>query len=94
MARKNRMSVYDGVYHVTTRIAHRAMLFKDGLATRRLWRTRKARGDAKSCGQMVDCPRKWYNGWTAPEDYLSLTHWNQSHDFVGLATDGRAVLGV
>ena len=29
MARKNRMSVYDGVYHVTTRIAHRAMLLGD-----------------------------------------------------------------
>ena len=28
MARKNRMSVYDGVYHVTTRIANRAMLLK------------------------------------------------------------------
>ena len=26
MARKNRVSVYDGVYHVTTRIANRAML--------------------------------------------------------------------
>ena len=26
MARKNRESVYDGVYHVTTRIANRAML--------------------------------------------------------------------
>ena len=29
MARKNRMSVYDGIYHVTSRIAHRAMLLKD-----------------------------------------------------------------
>jgi len=28
MARKNRVSVYDGVYHVTTRIANRAMLLK------------------------------------------------------------------
>ena len=28
MARKNRISVYDGVYHVTTRIANRAMLLK------------------------------------------------------------------
>lgn len=26
MARKNRVSVYDGVYHVTARIAHRAMM--------------------------------------------------------------------
>ena len=28
MARKNRVSVYDGVYHVTTRIANRAMLLE------------------------------------------------------------------
>ena len=28
MARKNRVSVYDGIYHVTTRIANRAMLLK------------------------------------------------------------------
>ena len=28
MARKNRVSVYDGVYHVTTRIANSAMLLK------------------------------------------------------------------
>ena len=30
MARKNRVSVYDGIYHVTTRIANRAMLFAEG----------------------------------------------------------------
>ena len=29
MARKNRVSVYDGVYHVTTRIANRAMLLAE-----------------------------------------------------------------
>lgn len=28
MARKNRVSVYDGVYHITSRIANRAMLFE------------------------------------------------------------------
>jgi len=28
MARKNRVSVYNGIYHVTTRIAHRAMLLE------------------------------------------------------------------
>ena len=28
MARKNRVSVFDGVYHVTARIAHKAMLLK------------------------------------------------------------------
>ena len=28
MARKNRVSVYDGIYHVTARIAHRAMLLQ------------------------------------------------------------------
>ena len=26
MARKNRVSVYDGIYHITSRIANRAML--------------------------------------------------------------------
>ena len=30
MARKNRVSVRDGVYHVTARIAHRAMLLAEG----------------------------------------------------------------
>ena len=29
MARKNRVSVYDGIYHVTTRIANRAMLLAE-----------------------------------------------------------------
>ena len=29
MARKNRVSVYDGVYHVTARVANRAMLFAE-----------------------------------------------------------------
>ena len=29
MARKNRMSVYDGIYHVTSRIANRAMLLAE-----------------------------------------------------------------
>ena len=29
MARQNRVSVCDGIYHVTARIAHRAMLFRD-----------------------------------------------------------------
>lgn len=29
MARKNRVSVYDGIYHVTARIAHRAMLLAE-----------------------------------------------------------------
>ena len=29
MARKNRVSVYDGIYHVTSRIANRAMLFAE-----------------------------------------------------------------
>ena len=29
MARKNRVSVYDGIYHVTSRIANRAMLLAD-----------------------------------------------------------------
>ena len=30
MARKNRVSVYDGIYHVTSRIANRAMLLAEG----------------------------------------------------------------
>ena len=30
MARKNRVSVYDGIYHVTSRVANRAMLMKGG----------------------------------------------------------------
>ena len=30
MARKNRVTVPDGIYHVTARIAHRAMLLMDG----------------------------------------------------------------
>ena len=29
MARKNRVSVHDGIYHVTARIANRAMLLED-----------------------------------------------------------------
>ena len=29
MARKNRVSVYDGIYHVTSRIANRAMLLAE-----------------------------------------------------------------
>ena len=29
MARKNRVSVYDGIYHVTARIANRAMLLSE-----------------------------------------------------------------
>ena len=29
MARKNRVSVYDGIYHITSRIANRAMLFAE-----------------------------------------------------------------
>ena len=29
MARKNRVSVYDGIYHVTARIANRAMLLAE-----------------------------------------------------------------
>ena len=29
MARKNRVSVYDGVYHVTARVANRAMLLAE-----------------------------------------------------------------
>ena len=36
MARKNRVSVYDGVYHVTTRIANRAMLLKPDEVKERL----------------------------------------------------------
>jgi len=36
MARKNRVSVYDGVYHVTTRIANRAMLLKPEEVKRKL----------------------------------------------------------
>ena len=35
MARKNRVSVYDGIYHVTSRIANRAMLLaEDGIKDR------------------------------------------------------------
>lgn len=30
MARRNRVSVHNGIYHVTARIAHRAMLFRSG----------------------------------------------------------------
>ena len=30
MARKNRVSVYDGIYHVTSRVANRAMLLEEG----------------------------------------------------------------
>ena len=30
MARKNRVSVYDGIYHVTARVANRAMLLSEG----------------------------------------------------------------
>ena len=30
MARKNRVSVYDGIYHITSRIANRAMLLAEG----------------------------------------------------------------
>ena len=30
MARRNRVSVYDGIYHVTSRIANRALLLEDG----------------------------------------------------------------
>ena len=33
---KNRVSVYDGVYHVTTRIANRAMLLKPDKVKERL----------------------------------------------------------
>ena len=29
MARKNRVSVYDGIYHITSRIANRAMLLAE-----------------------------------------------------------------
>ena len=29
MARKNRVTVPDGIYHVTARVAHRAMLLMD-----------------------------------------------------------------
>ena len=36
MARKNRVSVYDGVYHVTTRIANRAMLLEPDEVKERL----------------------------------------------------------
>lgn len=36
MARKNRVSVYDGVYHVTTRIANRAMLLEPDAVKERL----------------------------------------------------------
>ena len=31
MARKNRVSVYDGIYHVTARIANRAMLLAEDI---------------------------------------------------------------
>ena len=30
MARKNRVSAYDGIYHITSRIANRAMLLEEG----------------------------------------------------------------
>ena len=36
MARKNRVTVPDGIYHVTARVAHGAMLFMDGEITSRI----------------------------------------------------------
>ena len=42
MARKNRVSVYDGVYHVTTRIANRAMLLTPSEVKERMLQWRRS----------------------------------------------------
>ena len=48
MARKNRVSVYDGIYHVTSRIANRAMLLAEDEVKDRIMENLRQRVDPKT----------------------------------------------